>query len=307
MLNKYTLNVFLITNILLSIYSPYLHAKKKQKELAIFFTTSTNGYLEPCDCPGRPQGGLVRIATYLKKKRSQYRHNMLFDSGDFFKPHVSELLARYMLKAYTLLDYDAVGVGDHELTSPHFLNFMEKSKIPFLSSNVIIFKNGEYNLLAPRVKKIKRAGMKILIASAVHENTLAIYPENKKKHLTILSVDDSISDIIYHNKNAYDLFILISHCGITHDKVIAQRHPEIDIIISGHSKTLLSKPIKIRKTLIVHAGSYGSYVGKLLLTINKDKTIDSWKYETVPIRKNIADDSRLQKLINKYKKEKQKK
>ena len=72
---------------------------KIPRELAIFFTNSTNGYLESCDCPTHPYGGIVRRATYLKKQREKYPENLLLDSGDLLPPYCSDILAEYLLSA----------------------------------------------------------------------------------------------------------------------------------------------------------------------------------------------------------------
>ena len=74
-------------------------------KLAVYFTNSTNSYMESCDCPANPYGGLVRLSTFLKKEKEMYADTLLLDSGDFFKPYISDELANKILRIYQLLQY----------------------------------------------------------------------------------------------------------------------------------------------------------------------------------------------------------
>ena len=71
-----------------------------------------------------------------------------------------------------------------------------------------------------------------------------------------------------------DLVIALSHSGIDslgngEDRNPATAVPGIDIIISGHTHQKLVQPVVVGKTIIVTAGSYGEYLGKLDLEVSK--------------------------------------
>ena len=116
---------------------------EKNKELAVFFTNSTNGYLESCDCPTHPYGGLVRRTFYLKSERAKYPENLAFDSGDLFSPYIQIRQADLVLKLIDRIGYDAVGIGDQEFSLDTFPKEIDKYKIPFLASNISYCNGGQ--------------------------------------------------------------------------------------------------------------------------------------------------------------------
>ncbi|MBN1385301.1 MAG: redoxin domain-containing protein [Elusimicrobia bacterium] len=272
--------------------------KNKPRELAIFFTNSTNGYFESCDCPTHPYGGLVRRATYLKQQRKKHPNNLVLDSGDLFPPYVPETMAEYILKIYRLLEYDAVGIGDQEFSCKNFVKNIESSKVPFLSSNINCCEGNMCRFITPHEKVINKQNLKIKILSVIHPDVFILYPEKIKRGLNILPVED----ILENKKGNCDFLILISHSGFDTDKEIAKNHDNIDLIIGGHSQTLLTKPYKVKNTLIVQAGQDAQNVGKLILKFDENKKIFDYDYEVFPLTKDIPDDPQIRALIKEYRK-----
>jgi 2',3'-cyclic-nucleotide 2'-phosphodiesterase (5'-nucleotidase family) len=62
--------------------------------------------------------------------------------------------------------------------------------------------------------------------------------------------------------------ILLSHLGLPEDEALARACPEIAVIVGGHTHTLLTEPQRIGETLIVQAGQYGQYLGRLNLDLD---------------------------------------
>lgn len=58
-----------------------------------------------------------------------------------------------------------------------------------------------------------------------------------------------------------DLFIALTHIGLTRDQELAAAAPGIDLIVGGHSHNVLEEGMQVGETLIVQAGSRGSHVG----------------------------------------------
>jgi 2',3'-cyclic-nucleotide 2'-phosphodiesterase (5'-nucleotidase family) len=60
-----------------------------------------------------------------------------------------------------------------------------------------------------------------------------------------------------------DLFIALTHIGFMRDQELASAVPGIDLIIGGHSHTVLENGVQVEDTLIVQAGSRGSHFGRV--------------------------------------------
>src|SRR5699024_1264209 len=78
---------------------------------------------------------------------------------------------------------------------------------------------------------------------------------------------------------------------------------ELDVIISGHSHTVLEEPIISGDTTIVSSGEYGKNLGKL--SVSKDEN-DKWQvedYDIIPINDQLAKDHKIAEKIESFKKE----
>jgi 2',3'-cyclic-nucleotide 2'-phosphodiesterase (5'-nucleotidase family) len=62
-------------------------------------------------------------------------------------------------------------------------------------------------------------------------------------------------------RGSVDLLIALTHIGVRQDQELATQCPEIDLILGGHSHTLLEHPVKVGRTFICQGGSHGRYAG----------------------------------------------
>jgi len=58
-----------------------------------------------------------------------------------------------------------------------------------------------------------------------------------------------------------DLLIALTHIGYAQDVKLAQACPQIDLILGGHSHTVLENPLKEGHTWICQGGSHGRFAG----------------------------------------------
>lgn len=56
--------------------------------------------------------------------------------------------------------------------------------------------------------------------------------------------------------------IALSHLGLRHDRLLAERVPRIELILGGHSHDTLSEPELVAGVPIVHAGPYGAFASR---------------------------------------------
>ena len=61
-----------------------------------------------------------------------------------------------------------------------------------------------------------------------------------------------------------DLLICLSHIGLTQDRRLAEACPEIDLILGGHSHSVLAEPVIIGNTAICQTGSHARFMGKYI-------------------------------------------
>lgn len=105
-------------------------------------------------------------------------------------------------------------------------------------------------------------------------------------------------------KEKTDMVVCLSHSGLdggtdSEDRTLAREVPGIDIIISGHSHTLLKDPLLVNDTIIVQVGNYGRAVGVLDVTVDGQK-VALKNYDLVLIDDQIPADPRIQSRINTF-------
>lgn len=274
----------------------------QKNSIKIIYTNSANGYLESCDCPENPFGGLVRRVTAIKNLKEKYPDAILVDSGDTFPPRENKLLTEYCIKIMQFVNYDFCAIGDQELING--LEYLKSNitKLPFYSANLqTCDENMCYPLTEPYlIKNLK--WIKIAIISIIDKKVFALFPKSKLKKITILDHKECLTKIIpeLRSKEQVELIVLLSHSGLDEDKQIAKEIPGIDIIVGGHSQSLTVQPVKVNSTIIVQAGENGHRVGILELEVDENKKISSYKNEFVLLDKTIPDHPQSRELITEY-------
>jgi 2',3'-cyclic-nucleotide 2'-phosphodiesterase (5'-nucleotidase family) len=66
-----------------------------------------------------------------------------------------------------------------------------------------------------------------------------------------------------------DLVVALTHIGVANDRKLAQATGDIDIILGGHSHTVLQAPDIVDGTPICQGGSHGRFVGRYVIEPGK--------------------------------------
>jgi 2',3'-cyclic-nucleotide 2'-phosphodiesterase (5'-nucleotidase family) len=109
------------------------------------------------------------------------------------------------------------------------------------------------------------------------------------------------------NTDRVDLVVALSHSGINgqgqgEDALLATMVPGIDVIVSGHTHDKLMAPAVVGKTIIVTAGAYGEYLGRLDLTISRSggvvTSVAVQDYKLLPINDSTPGNAAIQTSID---------
>jgi 5'-nucleotidase/UDP-sugar diphosphatase len=113
--------------------------------------------------------------------------------------------------------------------------------------------------------------------------------------------------------NAYknddiDLTILLTHIGFESDIELAsllRKEWGVDIIIGGHSHTMLEKPHTENGILIAQAGVGTDQIGRFDIVVDDDtNSVIDYTWQLIPIDDNLVEpDERLQEFIYSFKEE----
>jgi 2',3'-cyclic-nucleotide 2'-phosphodiesterase (5'-nucleotidase family) len=249
---------------------------------------------------------LGKMYTILKKNRTN--HSLLFDTGDqadFMRVESEGTHGIISARVMNALEYDGFCYGNNEgfFTLEHGHHFVPKCNFPTVTSNLYTLDRKKLPYLKDYAV-IQRFGLKILIlgVTAAYNrfyNLFGLYTSDPKEELQ--------KTLTQLNLEEYDLIILLSHLGIDDDKQLAQEFPQLNLIIGGHSHTVLEQPLIINKIPIIQAGDYGNYLGLLNVEVNsrfKNMTIldhklfDVNKYPSDPMIDQIISECKKTAIKN---------
>ncbi|HBM97309.1 TPA: hypothetical protein DD394_07460, partial [bacterium UBP9_UBA11836] len=104
-----------------------------------------------------------------------------------------------------------------------------------------------------------------------------------------------------------DLVVVLSHIGYENDLKLANKVPGIDLIVGGHSHTVLPEGQMVGKTLVTQAGFAAKYLGEIKLNLEGQpghwRLVEA-KSKLIPvICDQIKPDPEVEKILKPYRQE----
>lgn len=289
-------------------YSAMNHQEgRRVKRLTLLHSNDMHGDFLADEIDTELVGGVAMLSGYLNKVRHEEDNVIYAIAGDMFLGSLidSEYKGLSTIQIVNMLAPDVATIGNHEVDygTGHML-FLEKcASFPIVNANLRISTNHE-RLFDPFCI-IEVGGLKVLFIGIVTEAIL-----DKCRDVGFVGSFVEASDPIREIEricNAYggpeiDLTVLLTHIGLESDKELARRIDPawgIDLIIGGHSHTLLDAPIVENGIPIVQVGMGTDQIGRFDITIDTTRNaIESFTWQTVPIDSaHCPTDEALEKLI----------
>jgi len=263
-------------------------------KLYILHTNNTNGALENCYCPDHPFGAVEKRSIYFSNFLKENPNTLLLDAGDIFTMTHQTLKDSLMAEAYNLLSYDAILLGDQELT----MDLKELNQLTSLMNTVVIGTNIDYPGVVKSHITVKNK-LRIAILGIMDPYAVKYYPKEIRDKIKLSDPIKSIKSEMKRLKRKADIFILMTHQGADLDNVIAEKIKGLDIIIGAHSQSALEKPEIINGAIVTQAGKEGYYIGVIELQIEKGRVVSqSGKIDTMKF--DMPDDPIIMKMIEEY-------
>jgi len=233
-----------------------------------------------------------KIRSFLHKERKLHENYFLFDIGDHadrWHPYTEGTLGKGNVELLNELDYTAVTIGNNEgITLAHHEldSLYEDATFDVLVANLFEQSGKRPEWAIPSKIYSTHNGIKIgIIAVTAYFGKLY---EILGWHLTepIPALEKELLNL----KQEADIIMVLSHLGIHDDEKIASLHPEIDLILGGHTHHVLPEGKNVSNTLLAAAGKHGNYVGAVTLELDtvskqilsKKATLFETKYLPAP-------------------------
>ncbi len=239
-------------------------------------------------------GGIARVKSAIDSRRAELegKNVLTLDAGDqfqgslFYTTYKSAPIAEFM----NSIGFDAMAIGNHEFDDgpEELAKFIDALQFPMISGNTLA---GLDSPVADKFKPyiVKEFGdEKVAVVSVLATDT----DETSSPGDSILFADEigylkeAVKEI---EAEGIDKIVLLSHVGYAKDKEIAAAVDGIDVIVGGHSHTLLSNtdekaagpyPTMVKNPAgtdvpIVQAYAYSKYLGDLTVVFDDSGVVKS--------------------------------
>lgn len=265
-----------------------------------------HGHLRSTESNGQITGGLARIATVADDVRNwndDHGNTTLFlEAGDVLQGTPMSTVYQGLpdVQCLNAMDLDAMCLGNHEFDFGCFplAAIATHAKFPLLCANVTIKESG--NRLAPAYHLFELAdGTRTAVFGLVTPDTAIQTLPTNVEGLEFSDPVEVANDVLSELEGKADFIIALTHLGYEQDRALAEAVPEIDVIIGGHSHTVLQKPAIVGNTLICQAGSNGAYLGQLDMFV-KDGDVARHRGFLNAIDGTVEPDPQVQQIIAEY-------
>jgi 5'-nucleotidase/UDP-sugar diphosphatase len=255
-------------------------------------------------------GGLALLSGYINMVRGEEENVLYVIAGDMVQGSLidSEYKGVSTMEIMNYLSPDVVTLGNHELDyGLEHLLFLEKmANFPIVNANLYI-KKYHKRLMVPHII-LKKAGMDILFIGIITDKVMDSIARDSEIG-SFISLEEARAEVgkicdAYRNDDI-DLTILLTHIGFDSDRELARMLDPawgVDMIIGGHSHTILDAPACENNILIAQAGVGTNYLGRFDITVDDDtNSIIDFQWKLVEISaKTIMPDPRLVEFIDSF-------
>jgi len=288
-------------------------------EVLVIHTNDHHGNLFNYIYNDKEVPGLAERAYILKEIINDNKNYLLLDAGDMntgqYESRIRE--AEPDIKSYNMMGYHAVTLGNHEFYAglERLKKQIEWADFPFLCANISY--NDGTPVGTPYILKQIPNGLKVAIFGLTTPTLESSMPSLMDK----IKIQDEVEvarKLVPELRKQADIVIALTHLGISHTDPsslpfpfslvveiaairLAKQVTGIDIIIDGHSHTVLEAPVIVNNIPIIQAGERGRYIGKAILDFDTNtKKVILKEWECISLMKPKGYDFKFDNDIRRY-------
>lgn len=189
--------------------------------------------------------------------------DFLFDSGDCIKAGNLAIPLKqdpaWRLLAQAGCDAGTLGNRESHILESAFKAKLAGSTYPILCAN-LKRRDGTLPLNAHHVFEVR--GLKVgLFGVMVPMVTTRMATQVASAYLWDPAIPTAVEQVSLL-RSKVDLLIALTHIGLAQDRLLAAQCPDLDLILGGHSHSILMEPEKIGNVAICQGGSHARFVGR---------------------------------------------
>lgn len=265
-------------------------------------------------------GGSARLAGAIATAKAEAaaagRGVVAIDAGDEFMGSLfyTEHRGAAELAVMKAWGCEAMTLGNHEFDNgaENLARFVDGANFPILSANIDASREPA---LAGKLRSwwmATRGGARIAVIGVTTPETPLLSSPGRNLRFTD-PAEAALRAITEIRAGGPATIVLLSHLGFEADKRIASQVPGLDVIVGGHSHTLLANnepdaegpmPVLVegpdRSVRIVQTGAYGRFLGMLDLDVAGDGKVVGTGGACAPVGAAFPEDARVAALVAEF-------
>ncbi len=231
-------------------------------------------------------GGSARQTSVIKRIKAEVKNVLLLDAGDRFTGTIlHQKGGQENVPLMNALGFHAMTLGNHEFDDgdEQLALFAKRVAFPLVSANVDVSKSPDLRDLIKPYAIIEVGGQKFGVIGLTTANAKTNSRPGKNLEFDrdyAARVQAAVAEL---DRAGVNKIVVLSHIGFDEDQKLAAQVSKVDVIVGGHSHTVLSNLYKEAKAVypvsvldkdgkpvyIVQAGGGdGRFIGKLDLEFN---------------------------------------
>ncbi|TFK97586.1 Metallo-dependent phosphatase-like protein [Pterulicium gracile] len=260
-------------------------------------------------------GGYARVKGVLDERRpSSDNNSLLLNIGDefqgtlFYSFYGGEKLAEVINE----VGFDAMVLGNHEFDrgEEYLGEFIQNLTVPVLCANIDTKEESLNSTIKPY--KVFPELRTALIALTTDTIPAISRPNNDTTFSSPVSTTQFWADYIYANEPDVERIVAMTHIGYEEDMKLARETTGIQVIVGGHSHTLLGDMAGAQgkyptvetnqdgdEVFVVTAWRYGVYLGYIDVEFDGGKVL-SYTGGPILLNNKTAQDTKMQAQIKEW-------
>jgi len=283
----------------------------------VYHTNDVHGWImsrpgtNPLDA-GRLVGGAPALKALIDRDGTP---KLVLDAGDWWQgtPEGSLTKGEAVAEVFNAVGYDAAEIGNHEFDAGQdaLKSLIGKMNMPILAANVYGADGKRVPWTKPWIiKDVDGVKFGIFGLLTTHMDKLA-FPKNIAGLTFRREVDEARDDVKALRRAGAYVIIAVTHVGYEEegrpkfegDQTLAREVSGIDLIVGGHSHTVLSHAYRdpAHGTLIVQTGCYLVRVGRVTFKIDpKTHRVLASSDELIDLRPDrMGEDPAVKAIVDK--------
>ena len=216
-------------------------------------------------------GRLESVAELIEQERSKDHPVLLLDAGDTWQDFRTPLAAVWgaeeVVDWMNQVGYDAMALGNHDLYwgADQLAALCERARFPVLCANL----RSSAGIAPPFVPHtiVSVGEVEVLVIGLI---TLEYLPYPDFPWLRYVSPTEALQNVLDTVSERAGLIVAVGHLPIEEAARIAQGVPGVDVFLTGHSHEMTAEPLQVGGTLILQAGAFGHFLGRLRLELDAE-------------------------------------